>query len=119
MKKSIVAGCGLLLIAAFGTVQAANNWTSAYYEIKNVVFWSKSDPIYPQWQGYVSVEFTQPLVWGIPGICSTTTVAVRPADTHVISAVQTALASGRTVRLYVDDSQRIDGTNCILRALQY
>lgn len=119
MKSSVIASCSLLLISAFGTVQAANNSTNAYYEIKNVIFWSKSDPIYPQWAGKVSIEFTQPLVWTSLGVCSITTVAVRETDTHVMSAVQTALASGRSVRLYVDDSQRIDGTYCIVRALQY
>lgn len=45
MKSKVTAGCSLLLIAAFGTAQAANNSTNAYYEVKNVIFWSKSDPI--------------------------------------------------------------------------
>lgn len=116
---SLFARCCLALFVVIGSAQAANNSTNSYYEIKNLIFWSKTEPVYPNWAGYVSVEFTQSLAWVTAGVCHSTTVAIRPQDNHVMSAVQTAFASGRSVRLYVDDSQRIDGNICILRALQY
>jgi hypothetical protein len=117
--KRVAVSCFLILLGILGTAQAQNNSTSSYYEIKNVIFWSKNEPIYPQWAGYVSVEFTQAIVWETPGVCNSVSVAVRPEDNHIISAIQTALASGRSVRLYVDDAQRISGNYCILRVLQY
>jgi hypothetical protein len=117
--KAMLGRCIVLMLVALGSANAQNNSTSSYYEIRNVIFWSKIEPIYPTWAGYISVEFTQPLVWATTGTCNTSTVAVRPEDTHIISAVQVALATGKPVRLYSDDAQRVDGSYCILRALQY
>jgi hypothetical protein len=117
MRKWMITS--LAVLGAAHAAHAANNSTDSYHEIRDLVFWSSVDAIYPEWQGYVSVAFTQPLTWTTTGVCNQTTVAIRPADKHMISAVQTALASGKPVRLYVDDAQRIAGTYCILRAVQY
>jgi hypothetical protein len=116
--SKLAAACVAIYIFGMSSAGAQNNATASYYEIKNLIFWSKEETVYPNWAGFVSVEFTQPLVWNVPGACSTTTVAIRPQDNHLMSAVQTALASGKPVRLYVDDAFKIDG-NCMLRALQF
>jgi hypothetical protein len=117
MNKFVAMSLGMLFAA--NAAEAQNNYTNANYEIKDLVFFSKNESIYPSWAGYVSMTLTQPIVWAIPNVCSDLSVAIRPADTHIISAVQAAFTSGRTVRLYVDDTERLSGTFCILRAVQY
>jgi hypothetical protein len=118
MNKLICATVSTFALVA-GSAHAANNSTSDYIEIQNLGFFSKDDPILLNWRGFVSVTFTQPLAWTVPGVCNQTMVAVRPTDTHLIAAVQTAYASGKGLRVYVDDSQRLDSAYCILRAVQY
>lgn len=117
MMKLLAISLGLL--SAASAAEAQNNYTNSYYEIKDLVFFSKTETVYPTWAGYVSMTLTQPITWAIPNVCSDGSVAIRPEDNHIIAAVQTAFASGRTVRLYVDDAQRLSGNFCILRAVQY
>jgi hypothetical protein len=106
------------LILVCGLARAQNSYTAAYYPIGNLVFFSKTEPVYPQWAGFVEVVFDSPVNWATPTTCSTTGVAIRNADNHLISGIQTALALNRNVRFFVDDAQTVDGV-CILRAIQY
>jgi hypothetical protein len=117
MLKVTAIALGLLLAAS--ATEAQNNSTNSYYEMKDLVFFSKQEPIYPIWAGYVQITFTQPISWVIPNVCSDLSVAIRPEDTHIIAAVQAAFVSGRGVRLYVDDAVRLSGSYCVLRAVQY
>lgn len=117
MRRLIVAA--VISLAVAQTAQAANNATDSFNEIKDLIFYSNQEPIVTVWAGYLSVQFTQPLVWSTPGVCHQTTVAIRPDDKHLMAAVQTAFALGKPLRVYTDDSQKLSGTYCILRALLY
>lgn len=117
MRKLIFSA--VIALAAAQAAQAANNSTDSYYEIKDLIFYSTGETISTAWAGYVSVRFTQPLVWTTPGVCDQTMVAIRPEDKHMMSAVQTAFALGKPLRVYTDDTQKNSGTYCLLRALLY
>ncbi len=97
---------------------AQNNYTNSYYPVGKLVFFSKTEPVYPSWAGFVEVTFDAPITWAVSTGCSTTAAVIRNEDNHLISAIQTALALNRSVRLFVDDSQTV-GNVCILRAIQY
>lgn len=112
----VFVGLTALLISNLAAAQ--DNYTDAYYEIRDLIIFSKVEPVHPAWAGYVQVRFTQPLVWVVPNTCNTGSAAIRPEDTHIIAAIQTAWKMGRNLRLFADDSQRIDGSYCILRAVQ-
>jgi hypothetical protein len=117
MRRLIVSA--VIALAAAQPAQAANNSTDLYFDIKDLIFYSNGETISTDWAGYVSVRFTQPLAWSTPGMCDQTMVAIRPDDKHMISAVQTAYALGKPLRVYTDDAQKISGTYCILRAVLY
>jgi hypothetical protein len=117
MRRLIISA--VISLAAGQAAQAANNATDSYNDIKDLIFYSNAETIVTAWAGYLSVRFTQPLVWSTPGTCDQTTVAIRPDDKHMISAVQTAYALGKPLRVYTDDAQTISGTYCILRAVLY
>jgi hypothetical protein len=117
-NKFALIVAALLLSAAIPAL-AANNYTNVSYEIRDVVLFSKQDPVYPEWAGFVEVEFVQPLAWAVSGVCAGSGVAIRGTDTHLIASAQTAYAMSRPIRVYVDDSQRLSGGYCILRAFSY
>jgi hypothetical protein len=119
-RKSIIKLC-LTAIMALLTAQGAlaqNNYSTAFVAISNLVFYSASDDIYPQYDGTVVVLFAQPVTWRYGSTCATTVVAIRSADKTLMTGVQAALATGRPIQVFVDDAQTVDGIVCYLRALE-
>ena len=116
MSRSALTTFVLLLAPAFANAQ--DNYTSAYYPVAQLIFYSKTEPIHPNWAGFAQVTFDAPIAWAVSTTCSTSGVAIRAGDTHLMAAIQTALAMNRNVRFFVDDAQAVDGV-CILRAIQY
>ncbi len=114
MNKRTIAALAAVLFC--GSAAAQDNYSTTFIPIDQVVFYSNSEPIYPAWAGYAEVIFTQAIAWSKATSCSTAAVAIRAADVHLISAAELALASGRNVRVSVEDSQILSGV-CILRAL--
>lgn len=113
--RIIVIGISLMLCPL---VQATTNYTVASYPISKLIFFSSSDPQAPNWSGYVRLVLSQPVVWAASSPCEATSVAVRPDDKHIFAAAQAALASERSVQLFIDEAQIMNGI-CTLRALQY
>jgi len=116
--KAVLVGLAGLLFCMPASAQ--DNHSSTFVTISNIVFYSTGDPVYPQWAGVTEVIFAQPIAWAAASSCSTTAVAIRAADKTLVAAVQTALATGRTVELFVDDAQAVDSSGvCYLRAVEY
>ena len=111
----------LLMVLLVSNASAANNYTPSgtLYEINKLVVYSTNETIYPSWAGFTILSFSQQLIWNTINNCSTSSVAIRIEDKHLISAAQAAYATGKGVRLYVDDAHRIDNSVCILRAFEY
>ncbi len=121
MKKAIV-GAGVLIVTCALWASAANaqdNHSASFMTLQNLVFYSANDTVYPQYAGTVEVLFTAPIIWYTSTRCSTGAVAIRGTDTALISAAQTALATGRSVEIFVDDTQTVDGVVCFVRAIEY
>jgi hypothetical protein len=119
MKKKLVMALivGGLQAASAG---AADNYTATAHPIRNLIFFSTDEPVYPAWAGLVQLMFDQgALSWAVNvSSCNSTSVAIRAADKHLIAAATSAMATDRGVRLYVDDAYKVSGV-CLLRALQY
>jgi hypothetical protein len=98
--------------------QAGNNYSTTFVTISNLVFYSASDDIYPLYDGVVVVNFAQPLTWRFGNNCATGAVAIRSGDKTLMTAVQTALATGRPIQVFADDAQTVDGVVCYLRAIE-
>jgi hypothetical protein len=98
--------------------QAQNNFSTGFVTIANLVFYSASDDVYPLYDGSVVVSLSAPVTWQFGNSCANTAVAIRPGDKTLMTAVQTALATGRPVQLFVDDAQTVDGVVCWLRAVE-
>jgi hypothetical protein len=113
-----VAVAGLLVTLMAGMAQAQNNYSTTFVPITNLVFYSANDGIYPLYAGATVVNFGTPVIWTFGGPCATGAVAVRPNDKSLITAVETAQATGRPVQVFVDDSQTVDGVVCWLRAVE-
>jgi hypothetical protein len=103
-----------------GSAWAADNYTATSHPIRNLIFFSTEEPVYPAWAGLVQLMFDQGVLnWAVStSSCNASSVAIRAADKHLIAAATAAMASDRGVRLYVDDAYTISGV-CLLRALQY
>jgi hypothetical protein len=115
MKRAVTLFCVLLFAPL---AHAADNATTGYHEVNRILVHSSNDTIFPTWSGKAQITFATTLVWGTPNVCSTAAVVVHEDDTRLVAALHTAHAQGKPVRLYVDDSQ-LQGTYCILRAVQY
>jgi hypothetical protein len=121
MKTGLITralAAGIVGLLAAQSVSAANNYSTAFITISNLVFYSVSDDVYPQYAGAVAVYLAKPITWQFGNNCSTTAVAIRSGDKPLMTAVETALATGRPVQLFVDDSQTVDGVVCYLRAIE-
>jgi hypothetical protein len=114
-KAAIAALVGVLMI---GSAHAQNNYSTTFITITNLTFYSGSDTVYPQYAGATVVNFATPVIWTFGGPCATGAVAIRNSDRSLITAVQTAQATGRSIRVFVDDSQTVDGVVCWLRAVE-
>jgi hypothetical protein len=114
-KAAIAALVGVLMI---GSAHAQDNYSTTFLTITNLVFYSGSDTVYPQYAGATVVNFATPVIWTFGGPCATGVVAIRSSDKSLITAVQTAQATGRPIRVFVDDSQTVDGVVCWLRAVE-
>jgi hypothetical protein len=115
IKLFLMSAAGLLAAEA---AQAQNNYSTTFAQISNLVFYSASDDVYPAYDGTVVVLFAQPITWTYGGTCATGTVAIRSADKTLMTGVQAALATGRPIKVFVDDSQTVDGVVCFLRAIE-
>lgn len=116
IRKVFLMGAMGLLAAPLA--QAGNNYSTAFVTISNLVFYSASDDIYPLYDGTVVVNFAQPVTWNFGNNCANSVVAIRSGDKTLMTAVQTALATGRPIQVFVDDAQTVDGVVCYLRAVQ-
>ena len=82
--------------------------------IKNVYFHSVDSTV-TNWAGKLQLEIDT-TDWGTVTTCSTSYVAVRNSDTHLISAVLAAKMADMPITVYADGAM-VDGTSyCILRA---
>ena len=97
---------------------ASDGISSEGVEIKEITFWSTTDPYYPKWRGLVQLTFTTATTWSAESTCHSGTVAIKADDKHLVSAALSAKISGSTVRLYADDNDVVTGTYCYLRALK-
>jgi hypothetical protein len=113
-----VAVAGLLGMLTTGIALAQNNYSNAFVGISNLVFYSTADDIYPLYAGATVVNLATPVTWTFNGPCATGAVAIRPGDKALITAVETAEATGRPIQVFVDDSQTVDGVVCWLRAVE-
>ena len=121
MKMALITrvlAAGIVGLLAARSAAAANNYSTTFITIANLVFYSASDDVYPQYDGTVVVYLAQPITWQFGNRCATSAVAIRGSDTPLMTAVQTALATGRPIQLFVDDSQTVDGVVCWLRAIE-
>ena len=105
----------LSLVFAQPTFGASTGSTQGVM-IKDVIYYSKQESIYPAWKGLVQVRFND-TIWSNNGKCRTTTVAIRNEDTHLYSAALTAYTTGKMIHLYADDSLNVESDICFLRAL--
>jgi len=117
LNRAILCVCAFALWSS--VAHAQDNRSATYVTLANLVFYSAQDKIYPQYAGTVSIELTSPITWVTPTGCATGVVEIRGTDVALISAAQTALATGRPVEIFVDDSQTVDGVVCFVRALEY
>jgi hypothetical protein len=119
-RNSILAAVltGTVAMLAAAGAQAANNYSNAFVTITNLVFYSATDDVYPLYDGTVVINFAQPVVWTFGGPCATGSVAIHSVDAPLMTAVQTALATGRPIQVFVDDSKTVDGVVCWLRAVE-
>src|SRR5580704_7744948 len=115
MRAFLISVLGLL---AARIAEAGNNYSTSLVTISNLVFYSASDGIYPLYDGTVVVNFATPVTWSFGNNCANSVVAIRSGDKTLMTAVQTALATGRPIQVFVDDSQTVDGVVCYLRAVQ-
>jgi hypothetical protein len=115
VKPAIAGLVGVLMI---GIAHAQNNYSTTFVTISNLVFYSGSDTVYPQYAGAAVVNFATPLTWAFGSPCATGAVAIRSSDKSLMTAVQTAQATGRPIQVFVDDSQTVDGVVCWLRAIE-
>lgn len=108
----------LLTVMVVSSAAAQNNYTPAatYYPIQQLTFYSTTEPLYPQWAGFTHIVFSQTLSWSTPNVCDNRSAVIRPADKHILSAVLAAYATGKGLRIYADDVQKL-GEVCIIRAL--
>jgi hypothetical protein len=121
MKSALITKVLLLSVVgllAARIAQAGNNYSTTFVTISNLVFYSASDDIYPLYDGVVVVNFAQPLTWRFGNNCATGAVAIRSGDKTLMTAVQTALATGRPIQVFADDAQTVDGVVCYLRAIE-
>jgi hypothetical protein len=121
MKSALilrVAVAGLLGMLMTGIAEAQNNYSTTFVTITNLVFYSANDGVYPQYAGAAVVNFATPVIWAFGGPCATGAVAIRSNDKSLMTAVETAQATGRPIQVFVDDSQTVDGLVCWLRAVE-
>ena len=108
-----------IIFSFTSNVSAENRYTSEGYKIKTLVFYSKSESIYPTWSGVTHVHLAQVVNWNESTNCERTSVVIRNDDSHILSAVLTAYSSSFPIKLYVDDSLKVEGNFCYLRAVAY
>jgi len=113
-----LAVVGLLGMLMSGVALARDNYSTTFVAVTNLVFYSANDDIYPQYAGAAVVNFATPVGWAFGGPCATGAVAIRSNDKSLMTAVETAQATGRPIRVFVDDSQTVDGVVCWLRAVE-
>jgi len=107
------------LLFSFITPQSfAADVSSQPVEIKSMNFYSKQETIYPSHKGLLQVRTAQEISWSANSDCHSYSILVRNEDTHMISALITARATSTPIRLYADDTKRIN-TECYIRALGY
>src|SRR5690348_9084860 len=100
--KAAVAA--LAAVSMIGVAQAQNNYSTTFVGISSLVFYSAADNIYPLYAGATVVTFGTPVVWAFGGSCATGAVAIRGSDKSLMTAVETAEATGRPIQIFVDDS---------------
>lgn len=108
-------------LLAINSAQAANNSSQSFIYINNLIVYSNSDKIFPQWAGAVGVTFRTGIAWSTPTSCSNTQVAIRSTDQNLMLVVQTAWSANVPIRLFVDDSYTLPtetGVACYLRAVE-
>jgi hypothetical protein len=121
MKSAVIMKVlltGVMGLLAAQIAQAQDNYSTSFVAIANLVFYSTNDAVYPQYDGAVVVLFAKPIAWSFGNSCATTAVAIRSGDKPLMTAVQAALATGRPIQVFVDDSQTVDGVVCYLRAVE-
>jgi hypothetical protein len=121
MRSALIvrgAIAGLLGMLVTGIALAQNNYSTTFVGVTNLVFYSANDAIYPPYAGAAVVNFGTPVIWAFGGACATGSVAIRPNDKSLMTAVATAQATGRPIQVFVDDSQTVDGVVCWLRAVE-
>jgi hypothetical protein len=110
----------LFLSVFTSNAMAINTYTGGgandYLTISEISPFSHSDTIVGEWAGFTQLKFSAPIEWVGGTQCSTGGVAIRSEDTHIQAIVMQAIAMGKPVRLYADDSQKLV-SNCILRAI--
>lgn len=107
----------LILALLFSPIiQAANTSSSAELEVRVINYFSKQESIYPNYKGVVQIYFEGNITWTNNGSCGVNSVIVRNEDAHLISAILAAKMSSYPIRVYADDSLKLDG-HCYLRAI--
>ncbi|TQV86558.1 hypothetical protein [Aliikangiella coralliicola] len=106
-----------LLFFTSSNVFATNVDSDGPKDIVNLFFYSKEDTTYSGWQGVVQLEMAS-LTWSASTTCSTRYVLIRSTDEHMLSVALTARTANKPLRIYVDDTKRIDNF-CFARALGY
>ncbi len=84
--------------------------------VKKVYFHSASAVIADDWKGMLQLEIDS-LSWNLTTDCNTTYVAVRAADTHIISAVLAAKMAGSPITVYANTDLKAVGSYCYVRAV--
>ncbi|MDH5650954.1 MAG: hypothetical protein OEZ39_03665 [Gammaproteobacteria bacterium] len=116
IKIFVLLGC----IALPGVSHAANVVSGTSLAIKDIFFHAtvQTLPGNSGYGGMTQVRFAN-INWNNSTTCSIYDVFIKKEDTHMISAVLAAHATGKPIRLYVDDSAEGQGVNniCYLRAV--
>jgi len=107
----------LCLISAFSV--AGSVYTASHLDVvKSVTQHSDTDTLTPIWSGVTLVEFDPAVTWS-SGSCNTRYVVVRKDDTAVLSTILAAYAQGRKIRVYADDTARLESNYCFVRSLKF
>lgn len=109
----------LFMMMFVSSVSAKNVHSTNELDITRIVFFSESESIYPKWAGLVQVMLSPAAIWAQTTDCHSGSLAIRGADKHLVAAVMAARASGKKLKIYVDDVLRVEGTSCYLRAVSY
>ncbi len=116
-RRAWLLASGLCLLATAPKGWAANDYSTEFMPIGRLTAYSFGETIYPAWAQTVEVIFSSPITWKNSTTCSANAVVIYPTDAPLVIAVHQALATGRPVRVFVDDSKQLNGV-CYLRAVE-